>query len=225
MWRLLSSRSVRSQPCSIAAMLGRKHLIRFLLMSVAWDVCGKKAKAVLFVPHLFPSPNTRLSSFVSPSFIPLIHSLTVYRYVNLIRVSPKCVCIVMEFADDGDLSELIGRRKACNQPLEEDLVLRYLVQVTQALIYIHSRGILHRDVKTANVFLNKSGIIKLGDFGIARILEDRGEASISARTCRTPVGTPLYMSPELCLGERYGPKSDIWALGCVLYEVSLKELG
>jgi NIMA (never in mitosis gene a)-related kinase len=125
----------------------------------------------------------------------------------------------MEFADDGDLADLIGKRKAVGQILEEDMVLRYLVQITQALFYIHTRGILHRDVKTANVFLNKSGILKLGDFGIARILEDKGEATISARTARTPVGTPLYMSPELCLGERYGPKSDIWALGCVLYEV------
>jgi serine/threonine protein kinase len=127
----------------------------------------------------------------------------------------------MEFADDGDLAELIGKRKAVSQPLEEETILRILVQVTQALHYIHARAILHRDVKTANVFLNKSGVIKLGDFGIARILEDHGEATISARTCRTPVGTPLYMSPELCLGERYGPKSDIWALGCVLYEVCI----
>jgi NIMA (never in mitosis gene a)-related kinase len=124
----------------------------------------------------------------------------------------------MEFADDGDMSEKIGRRRVTNSLLDEEFILRNLVQVAQALFYLHSRGILHRDIKTANLFLNKSGVLKLGDFGIARILEDNADR-VSARTCRTPVGTPLYMSPELCTGASYGQKADMWALGCVLYEV------
>ena len=124
----------------------------------------------------------------------------------------------MEYADDGDLSEKIGRRRVTNQLMDEDSILRLVVQVTQALFYLHSRGILHRDIKTANIFMNKNGVVKLGDFGIARILEDNAER-ISARTCRTAVGTPLYMSPELCTGASYGQKADMWALGCVLYEV------
>ena len=158
------------------------------------------------------------------------------RYSKLIRVSPKVVCIVMEYADDGDLSDKIGRRRVTNQLFDEASVLKTLVQVVQALFYLHSRGILHRDIKTANLFLNKSGVVKLGDFGIARILDDNAER-MSARTCSTPIvwshvyhaqvshcllqGTPLYMSPELCQGAKYGQKVDMWALGCALYEVSL----
>lgn len=88
------------------------------------------------------------------------------------------------------------------------------MQIALALQYSHSRKVLHRDVKTSNIFLNHAkSTIKLGDFGTSRILESTLDV---AATC---VGTPYYMSPELCLNESYSWKSDVWSLGCVLYQL------
>jgi NIMA (never in mitosis gene a)-related kinase len=79
--------------------------------------------------------------------------------------------------------------------------------------HVHDRKILHRDLKTQNVFLTSSNIIKLGDFGIARILSNTIEKA------KTMVGTPYYLSPEIIESKPYGFKSDIWSLGVLLYEL------
>jgi NIMA (never in mitosis gene a)-related kinase 1/4/5 len=82
-----------------------------------------------------------------------------------------------------------------------------------ALKHIHEKRILHRDIKTSNIFLTSNGTVKIGDFGISRILEGTKEETQSV------VGTPYYMSPEVCQSKPYSYKSDIWALGCCLYEL------
>ena len=89
-------------------------------------------------------------------------------------------------------------------------------QLTLALQYIHERhSLIHRDLKTQNVFLMSDGqTLKLGDFGVSRVLDSPTDL---ARTC---VGTPFYMCPELMRKQRYSNKADIWALGCVLYELA-----
>ena len=83
----------------------------------------------------------------------------------------------------------------------------------QALQYIHAAHVLHRDVKSQNIFLMDNDVAKLGDFGIARVQAAQTEYA------PTLVGTPAYLSPELCEHQKYNSKSDIWALGCVLYEI------
>ena len=124
--------------------------------------------------------------------------------------------ILMDYCDGGDLHSKISSRK--NQLLEEDLIINWFVQLCLGLKHIHDRKILHRDVKTQNIFLNRQGtIVKVGDFGISKVMNSTVEL---ARTC---IGTPYYLSPEICEGRPYNHKSDVWSLGCVLYElVSLK---
>eukprot|EP00049_Salpingoeca_infusionum_P010712 m.185162 g.185162 ORF g.185162 m.185162 type:complete len:745 (-) comp14725_c3_seq1:487-2721(-) len=142
----------------------------------------------------------------------------IIRYREVFRGGSKTVYIVMEYAGGGDLSALIKRNKLARKPFSREQVLRWLAQMGEALRYLHTQGKIHRDVKAANMFLDSQGNIKLGDFGIARVLEDNA-ARMSARTCVTPVGTPMMMAPEMASAKAYGQKVDVWALGCVLYEL------
>ncbi|XP_063804360.1 serine/threonine-protein kinase Nek9 isoform X3 [Pseudophryne corroboree] len=119
--------------------------------------------------------------------------------------------IELEYCNGGNLFDKIVRQK--DQLFQEELVVWYLFQIVSAVSCIHRAGILHRDIKTLNIFLTKANLIKLGDYGLAKQLNS--EFSM-AETC---VGTLYYMSPELCQGVKYSFKSDIWAVGCVLYEL------
>ncbi|XP_041355037.1 serine/threonine-protein kinase Nek9-like isoform X2 [Gigantopelta aegis] len=117
--------------------------------------------------------------------------------------------IEMEYANGGTLYTKISHQ---TKFFSEDVVLWYLFQLASALAHIHQYGIIHRDIKTLNIFLTKMDLLKLGDFGISKILETGAQA-------QSIVGTPYYMSPELMKGETYDFMCDIWALGCVLYEL------
>jgi NIMA (never in mitosis gene a)-related kinase len=133
--------------------------------------------------------------------------------------SPRAseLCIVMSHCEGGDLASLLRRVKQAGPHalLPEDAVMRWLVQLLLGLNHIHRKAILHRDIKPANVFLSKSRkVVRLGDFGIAKKLREDDDLAT------TVVGTPLYMSPELCQGKPYTYASDIWALGCVAYEMA-----
>ncbi|NXT84661.1 NEK5 kinase, partial [Zapornia atra] len=120
--------------------------------------------------------------------------------------------IVMEYCDGGDLMKRINRQHGVL--FDEDQILSWFVQISLALKHIHDKKILHRDVKAQNVFLSNNGkVAKLGDFGIARQLNSTMDF---AHTC---VGTPYYLSPEICENRPYNNKTDIWSLGCVLYEL------
>lgn len=119
----------------------------------------------------------------------------------------------MEYCQQGDLSRLIRKTQESKNHFPEQQVISWFYQLSSALEFIHSKNILHRDIKTSNIFLTKEGILKLGDFGISKILSGTFDVA------HTMVGTPLYMSPELCQQDAYASKSDIWALGCVFYEI------
>ena len=127
--------------------------------------------------------------------------------------------ILMEYANAGDVDGLIKAQKAKGKPLPEETVGTLFVQLAHAIKYLHERRILHRDLKAQNVFLSrrKNGgplVVKLGDFGIATVLRN------SLALAKTQCGTPYYFSPELCLNKPYNNKTDIWSLGCILYEMS-----
>ncbi|KAM8977605.1 serine/threonine-protein kinase Nek5-like [Pelodytes ibericus] len=120
--------------------------------------------------------------------------------------------IVMEYCECGDLMKRINRQRGVL--FEEDQILSWFVQISLGLKHIHDRKVLHRDIKAQNIFLSNNGTVaKLGDFGIAKILNNTMELA------RTRVGTPYYLSPEICDNLPYNNKTDIWSLGCVLYEL------
>jgi serine/threonine protein kinase len=121
--------------------------------------------------------------------------------------------IIMEFADGGDLGGKIDEAAATKTPFTEDRIIDWFVQICFAMKHVHDRKILHRDLKAQNIFLMRNGRVKLGDFGIAKVLE------ATMAMAKTAIGTPYYLSPEICQGKPYNAKSDIWSLGCVLYEM------
>ncbi|KAF2404334.1 kinase-like protein [Trichodelitschia bisporula] len=151
--------------------------------------------------------------------------------------------LYMEYCGNGDLSRVIKKLKLHNQYADEEFVWSIFAQLVSALYRCHygeappevgrnvmSTGnngralkskqmqymILHRDLKPENVFLDDENSVKLGDFGLSKILQSHDFAS-------TYVGTPYYMSPEICAAERYSLYSDIWSLGCLMYELCAKE--
>jgi NIMA (never in mitosis gene a)-related kinase len=121
------------------------------------------------------------------------------------------LCIIMDFADGGDLQTRIKERNG--RPFPEDQIIDWFVQICLAIKHVHDRKILHRDLKSQNIFLTKTGRVKLGDFGIAKVL------NATVDNARTMVGTPYYLSPEIIEGRPYNFKSDIWSLGVLLYEL------
>eukprot|EP00929_Paragymnodinium_shiwhaense_P036890 TRINITY_DN19721_c0_g1_i2.p1 TRINITY_DN19721_c0_g1~~TRINITY_DN19721_c0_g1_i2.p1 ORF type:complete len:721 (-),score=196.52 TRINITY_DN19721_c0_g1_i2:149-2311(-) len=124
---------------------------------------------------------------------------------------------VMEYCAGGDLRAMLEACSKKREQLPEEVVLNLFTQMLQGIRYVHEQNILHRDLKTSNMLLDGTPprSVKIGDFGIARVLESTAAVAI------TTLGTPYYMSPEVCKGEPYRDKSDMWSLGCVLYEMCM----
>lgn len=120
--------------------------------------------------------------------------------------------IVMELADHGDLYQKVGRYKKKQKYIKEDDIWSIFIQIVLGLQALHDAQILHRDLKSANVFLNMDGSVKLGDMNVSKIAR--------AGMLLTQTGTPYYASPEVWNDVPYDSKSDIWSLGCVLYEAA-----
>jgi NIMA (never in mitosis gene a)-related kinase len=162
------------------------------------------------------------------------------------------LCIVMEYADGGDLSAKVEKHKASRRNMDEGAIWAYLIQLLDGLHAIHSKKIVHRgrcvwplslaacrqaleawvgfrgekdncpcilvslpcsrtDIKTANCFLTSTGHLKIGDMNVSKLMK--------AGFLKTQIGTPYYMSPEIFRNKPYDTKSDMWSLGCVLYEL------
>ena len=140
-----------------------------------------------------------------------VKSIYIVRYYESFEEN-NYLNIVMEYCDGGDLSQFIEKNKENKKPLEENLIWNIFLKITIGLAALHKSKILHRDLKSLNIFLTKNLDIKIGDFGVAKILTTTGFA-------KTIIGTPYYLSPELCDELPYNDKSDVWALGCILYEL------
>lgn len=124
--------------------------------------------------------------------------------------------MVMDFVDGDSLTE-----KITNEIIEEEEACKFLIQLCDALELAHGQGIIHRDIKPANILFEKSAsgktVAKLVDFGIARTIVDENHTDVT-RTGEV-LGTPAYMSPEQCMGQKVDGRSDIYSLGCVFFEM------
>ncbi|KPI84119.1 putative protein kinase [Leptomonas seymouri] len=170
------------------------------------------------------------------SILQKLHHPNIVQYVEYYEEHPH-LYIVMEYADGGDVYSLLkgaqearkagarayrglGRTPVSaavasdgNGLLSEVQVVSLFVQTTMAVKHMHDRRLLHRDIKSSNIFLTKNHVVKLGDFGISTVLQS------TMAMASTMCGTPCYFSPELCQGRPYNNKSDMWALGVLLYEL------
>jgi serine/threonine protein kinase len=169
----------------------------------------------------------------------LSHPFIVRYYDRIIDRTRKNIHIIMEYCPSGDLSQFIKMMKKDGKSIDEETIWRIFTQLCMSLKACHCRAgsidnpstkqqpqqqqtqqqntklskVIHRDLKPGNIMLDSEYNIKLGDFGLAKILSD------SKQYAHTHVGTPYYMSPEQLTDNGYDEKSDIWSLGCVIYEL------
>ncbi|KXZ45930.1 hypothetical protein GPECTOR_49g514 [Gonium pectorale] len=154
-----------------------------------------------------------------------LHLLSNLKHRNVLKfygcwVEGGCnLCTLVELCEAGDLAGQIRIRQPTSTHFSEEALQDMAVQLLSALAYLHSSRIVHRDLKTANILITGEGCLKLADFGLSTVLEP-DPVSGGLLLTRTVVGTPHYMSPCVLQEKPYSTPNDIWALGCVLYEVS-----
>jgi serine/threonine protein kinase len=147
----------------------------------------------------------------------LKHPNIVRYYDRIIDKKNTKIYIIMEYCEGGDIGALIKRCKKNKEFIAEDVIWKIFTQLVLALHECHTNKggkIMHRDLKPSNVFLDSENNVKLGDFGLSRMLSNESNFAYSQ------VGTPYYMSPEQIEENRYNEKSDIWSLGCFLFELA-----
>ena len=126
--------------------------------------------------------------------------------------STNTLNIILEYADGGDLQSKISAHKNINKYFNEKTIWSIFIQMVYGIKELHDKNIIHRDLKSANIFLMKDGICKLGDLNVSKVAK--------TGLLKTQTGTPYFASPEVWSGKEYGLKSDIWSLGCILYQMA-----
>lgn len=165
------------------------------------------------------SEKEQKEAFLEAKILEKLQHPNIIKFIEVFRSSKPTATlnIVMDYAKGGDLQKKIKKQREKKSYFEETQILDWFTQICLAIKHIHDKKVLHRDLKSQNIFLTENGLIKLGDFGIAKCLNFTME-----KAC-TIVGTPYYLSPEIVQNQPYNFKSDIWSLGVLLFEMmSLK---
>ena len=162
---------------------------------------------------------SRLSPIERQNSLNEIRLLASINHKNIISYKESFYCeenqtlnIILEYADDGDLQSKIISKKKFGCFFEEKTIWSIFIQMVKGLNELHKKKIIHRDLKSANIFLMKNGICKLGDLNVAKVVENG--------LLRTQTGTPYFASPEIWEDKPYNFKSDIWSIGCILYQMA-----
>ncbi|KAE9348613.1 hypothetical protein PR003_g6327 [Phytophthora rubi] len=189
------------------------------------------------VPH-GEDAATKQASRQEAQLLRQLHHVNIVQFVELVEDATQ-LALVMEYASGGDLDAFLQWQQESTGHLSESAIMRIFIQIVLALQYLHRHHILHRDLKpkvyellhfdlslgkttyrlvlcknTQNILLDGDAIVKLSDFGVSKVLTSSRDSS------QTITGTPHYMAPELLEGGAYDCKSDVWSLGCVLYEIA-----
>jgi NIMA (never in mitosis gene a)-related kinase len=178
-----------------------------------WKVRRKKDQNIYVLKEVdttMMSTEEKRSAICEAKILSKIDSEYVCKYFDSF-MDDVSINIIMEFCESGDLQQYIKRQ--AGKQLREETVWKFFIEMCLGLNYLHTFKILHRDIKSMNIFLAKDNQVKIGDLGVARQLTQTNAMA------ETVVGTPYYLSPELCEEKPYNHKSDIWSLGCVLYEL------
>ncbi|KAJ9465931.1 putative serine/threonine-protein kinase nek3 [Diplonema papillatum] len=144
-----------------------------------------------------------------------LHHRNIVQYFSSFEVmllGESSLNIVMEYASGGDLRSKVMETRKAGMSLPEDSIARWFTELLLALRHLHDRNILHRDLKPANIFFTADEVLKLGDFGLTKVL-------VGTSVAHTLCGTPQFFSPELVRKVPYDHKSDLWSAGCILYEM------
>lgn len=164
------------------------------------------------------SDDEKKEAYIEAKILERLDHPNIIKFIEVFRSTKPFASlnIVMDYADGGDLQSKIKNQKT--KQFNESQILDWFTQICLAIKHIHDKKILHRDLKSGNIFLTKDGKIKLGDFGIAKCLNNTFDKA------RTLVGTPYYLSPEIVQDKPYSFKSDIWSLGILLYEMTMLKM-
>jgi NIMA (never in mitosis gene a)-related kinase len=146
----------------------------------------------------------RIMASVTSPFIIGFHEAIIHNH----RLS-----IVSEYAQLGDLAHIITRKRQKHRPFKEEAIWRFMLEMLEGLRVLHERGIVHRDLKSANILVVAPDLFKIGDLGISTVLQQR-------QLAKTQIGTPMYLAPEVWKKRPYNSKCDIWSLGVLLYEMA-----
>jgi eukaryotic-like serine/threonine-protein kinase len=193
----------------------------------ASDTKLKREVALKVLPELFAGDAQRMARFEREAQVLASLNHSNIAHIHGLEESNGIRALVMELVEGQTLAERIGRAPAA-RPMPAEEAAPLAKQIAEALEYAHDKGIVHRDLKPANIKLTPEGQVKVLDFGLAKALEgETGEVNIStsptisvaATRAGVLLGTAAYMSPEQAKGKAVDRRADIWAFGCVLFEM------
>ncbi|XP_006883458.1 PREDICTED: serine/threonine-protein kinase Nek11 [Elephantulus edwardii] len=208
-------------PTLPGALIARRYVLREKLGSGSFGtvylVSDKKADGgeelkvlkAISVGELHPNESVQ-ASMEAQLLARLDHPAIVKFHASF--VERDSFCIVTEYCEGRDLDCKIQEYREAGKTFPESQIMDWFIQLLLGVAYMHERRLLHRDLKSKNIFL-KNNLIKIGDFGVSRLL--MGSCDLAT----TLAGTPHYMSPEVLKHQGYDTKSDIWSLACILYEM------
>ncbi|XP_055985453.1 serine/threonine-protein kinase Nek11 isoform X1 [Sorex fumeus] len=203
------------------ALIARRYVLQQKLGSgsfgIVYLVADKKAKPgeelkvlkEISVGEL--NPNETVQATLEAQLLAKLDHPAIVKF-HASFVERENFCIITEYCEGRDLDCKIQEYKEAGKTFPESQILEWFIQLLLGVDYMHERRILHRDLKSKNIFL-KNNLLKIGDFGVSRLL--MGSCDLAT----TLTGTPHYMSPEALKHQGYDTKSDIWSLACILYEI------